>query len=508
MNTRQRLENHCVHRHRETLLREVKRFIRRGHDRDHSDGMEWLWRAGMVQEVLLLSLPHTPSARALQPEFLGVERALWLARAWLVQGAWKFARAIVESIEGRKLETPQAKILASALWNSLGEAPRALSLLSSLSNSELSPLEASWRWQFALTRLHSYSVSRNYSEGLQALTHLQNTEPELVSANFHQLVSLEAYFRGNCGGSSEGKALISQHLKSFPELSKTHPRIFTVMNGVSADLHMKDGDLRTAKSLYLKALRSTSKEADVRSPHSELNYLVQLHCHGLGNARLQKRIEQYPALPPELLNRLSKSKSKDDTMPSSPGRILDRALTAPHLILIDLSNGEGVWEGRLRAETPKEILLAALLLQASRNGIAIPLAFTLLWPDEPWNWFQFTERLAKLVQRLRKEHQIAILRTRNTLRALDLKDLSQKVQVVQGPSRLPSLISEVGLSRDKMGVCPPIRSSQVAEFYQLSRRHAINLLQRWCDQGLIERSGAGPASEYRILAFGAAPLSN
>ncbi len=158
-----------------------------------------------------------------------------------------------------------------------------------------------------------------------------------------------------------------------------------------------------------------------------------------------------------------------------------------------------IHRGRIHPEAPKELLLAAFLLRADLTGLSLTHACSLLWPDEAWNWTQLQERLPKLIQRLRKVHGIPVLRKDDRLQLGNLPPAGL-ILVRDSTSPLPSFLGgRLGQAR-----AAGFAAHQVAQYYQVTRRQAVNLIRKWLDLGWVSRTGKGPGARYQVteLDFG------
>jgi len=571
MNTRQRLEGLCIQRNRAALLREVKRFIRRGSK--GLGGQRGVGRGGQTPvssafftqkrageppgrrergQIAITptgwngfggpACTRTPSARGLSPDVLGTERALWLARAWTQQGAWRFGRDLFERIPAGSIHTPQARVLAAALYLSLGEIENALAALppttawgpalswvkkvgkvgglsppsthpnsvdhisSPQTGDEIQPGESgsggqtwrTWFWQRWLIENECLTIQGDYESALQSLEAIRIHMPELAKANSQHILSLQSYFEGHASSAESGIARLKSTLAAPPNLQSTHPRLFKVNCAVLGDLLVKTGETLAAKNFYLRALHATRRESHVLSPHSELGILIKIQSNELGNDKLKNRLLSYPDIPPALERRMQKMRMGEKfeilgTDPHQPHQ--------PKKISVNLQNGEVTKDGKLRPDCPSELLLAALLLSSGPTGIGIPAVYPLLWPGESWNWFQFPERLSKLLVRLRRHYGIPVERKRNRLRIIHLRSsVIDRIGYFWGLSPLPTFLTTLNQKKKHEHV---FRAEEVARFYGVSRRHSSNLLSQWLSKGWISRRGAGPTSVYLIQIEGA-----
>jgi len=480
--TRLELEQLCRDRKRDALLSGVGRWIKRtrGSDREFSDGMEWLWRAGMFKDVLLLSLPKEPSVNSLKPERLGVERALWVARAWGMLGAAPYAAQIIASVESSHLKTAESKVLAATVLRLVGEHQRALDLLPSPTPPSWS---VGWRWQVDLLRLQSLSTLGKHAEVLEAVQQIQSQDAETVEFNGVHLRAILSAETGKARHPSQGVTLLESMLREYPRLGISHPRIHTYILTSLAQLYRDLGRSADSKKSLFRALHSSSKESAERLPHSEIRLLKLLQSQGWGSEALDARLKCYPYPDPNLIYSLNQPELQ---------RSMSQ-LPADAEIAIHLRNEECWVRGEIRPSTPLELTLASYLARAGQNGIAVSSLYCLLWPNEAWNWFQFAERFSKLVSRLRKTYGISITRKRECLRISSPAERA-KIQIQwQGPE-LPSFLSLI--SAPDHPSFKGFRSAEVAEYYSVSDRHALNLIQSWVEQGWVERQGSGPRVLY------------
>lgn len=485
--SRAEIEQLCVQRKRDELLSAVSRWVKRGGEREYSDGMEWLWRAGMFKEVLLLSIPKNATSQSLNVEKLGPERSLWIARAWSALGAWPFAEQFLRRIPTAALQTPEARALASLVLSSLGYYVEALALL------PRTPLHkewgAGWQWQcrtqemFCLTQLDQAAAVE------KCLDDLKRDAPHLAEANREHLDAIAAYTEGLLKGAPAGVVALQNYLDRLPDLSKTHPRVYAVAVRWLAVFLAKSGQSAAARREFFRALRAVRRESEERLPQSEMQVLALYESAGLSQkATLRRRLQVYPGLTrtsAQLLGLTGKFATQN------------AVLGEPSHSEIHLweGNGECRVGGAIRPTTPLELVLAGIIARAGKNGIGVSLLFCLLWPEEAWNWQQFSERLAKLVSRLRKIYGISIVRRRECL-LLATRREAQKISISFDPSDVPSFLIHLTEAQQKDG----FRSADVARYYDLSDRHALNFVKQWVESGRVLRQGSGPKQVYFFSA--------
>jgi len=247
-------------------------------------------------------------------------------------------------------------------------------------------MTAPWIWNRFLTLLRCQDLLGLYEEALIEVSRFKREQTDLERKNALHLRALEGYFEGAAGRLPEGIARLNDLLLQYPDLGVSHPRVHTYVQRVLGQHLARVGHITQARYAFAKALRSTRTQAGGRSPHAELEILTHYAQSGLAHPRQIRRLLDFPVTSPSLFGKLSSLRS--ELVPTS-----DREGEIAVRWTLDTQSGEMIHKGRIYPESPKELLLAALLVKADITGLSLTHACMLLWRDEAWNWIQLQDRI-------------------------------------------------------------------------------------------------------------------
>ena len=156
-------------------------------------------------------------------------------------------------------------------------------------------------------------------------------------------------------------------------------------------------------------------------------------------------------------------------------------------LVLSLDSNEYLIANKISYHLPLELKMLAHLRCAGQLGVHKNDLKALLWPDEPFSFFQHEGRLTSLVKRLRSHYKMNI-ELKNEVFRLE-KSSQKRVSVFLGPPLKPLF-----LKKNK-----GFQIKDLMSFYSLSKTHSHHYLQEWLDNNWIEKFSKGPYTSYRVI---------
>lgn len=188
------------------------------------------------------------------------------------------------------------------------------------------------------------------------------------------------------------------------------------------------------------------------------------------------KIMNYPGFPPKL---------REIWCEKSP--ILSREYNLPvnqsANLFIDFFANEyrldGVWHWSLS----KELSLLYCVAYAGEQGLSFPKASLSLWPDEPFSYLNFEDRLFKLIKRCKQKYKIEIV----------VRD--QRIYVVE--PKAVGYLGEPKLNKPSfLAKNLRFKAKDVSNYYQIKSSQLSQCLNFWIEKGWIKKQGYGPNTSY------------
>lgn len=131
----------------------------------------------------------------------------------------------------------------------------------------------------------------------------------------------------------------------------------------------------------------------------------------------------------------------------------------------------------------KELSLIYCVAYTKEQGLSFPKASLALWPDEPFSYLNFEDRLFKLIKRCKQKYKVD----------LDVKEQRIYLEAAESVGFLgePKLNKPSFLLKNQH-----FRAKDVSGHYKIKSAQLSHCLNYWIEQGWIKKQGHGPNTSY------------
>ncbi len=465
------LERYCLERRRDLLKRGVRELLHEypEHIEIRNQCLDWLWRAGLQREGIKVALPKGDIGPGdINPEKLGLERALWLMLCLIGQSGWPYAWQWVD--EFSTLRSPNERGLLGGILTELGEYDRAWDFLGDWREDQ--DLQA---W---VIRMFLAWKCEKHVEGAAAAQRFLILIPDEDRITRWWVSCLLNYFLGMQGDAPQYVLGFTEVDRTVSDASSMAPRLFAFTRIWLATLQAKAGNLEAAREEFARSVLWFREKLPDYIPVRVLDTFYWKSKVLPLTASEQDLLLNYPGPPPHLRRFRNQMKRGSNTLlPASAG---------PQVKWKIAPKADEYWiNGQPQLGVPLEIRLLAIIRRSGSLGIHRNLAKALLWPHELRLYFQLDGRLAKLLERLRSVHGIEVETDRECYFLSEGN--SEQIEVDRIAVRPQFLVKQ---GQHDFGW------EDVARHYCLGPTQTRATLRAWALRGWISKRGTGRFTRY------------
>ncbi len=153
-------------------------------------------------------------------------------------------------------------------------------------------------------------------------------------------------------------------------------------------------------------------------------------------------------------------------------------------LFIDLTNDEYFQNGKWHIGLKREVLLLAISKYCEDTGISVNKCSCFLWPDEPYSYLKFEDRLFQLIKRVQKQFSIKLSIRDNKVYLHNSNDL--------GLSTIENTPPQFLINRNQF------TTNDFCEWYHVSPAKAAKYIKLWLYKELVSKEGHGPNTAYSL----------
>ena len=427
---------------------------------------EWLRRLGLYREAYLVIAPKSWNLTKASQDPETARQLLWTAFILRFHGANRYAVQIADRLsfhDSEKLSVLGGIYLTGLDYEkSLKAYRRAYELLPKKN------LDSYFSRALICNLAYSLSSLGHHDEAVKVLSSIK-----IANDDEYWKCSVQIYlgeFHAKAGRFSTAKKILASATKFAlqDEKSLLAEHLFLMQGYVEGAL----GNTDKSTDLFAKAF-DLFYSPDSRAEYWLDCYYLQ-HRLGLADAEKQLTLFSYPDLSEGFRNRPKYVNAVSVWSPQSS------------LILFP-ERDEWIENGAYKLRMSQTLHLLAWLRASGKYGISMERLKPMLWPDELSSYVQLTNRIEKLLGRIKKDYGVTTKVEAGTVKITD-SEINVSVEILRR-SGLPHFLEKN----------PEFEIEQFAQFYGLGLTAARKSLDHEIELGHIELAKVGRKYQYRVL---------
>ncbi len=370
----------------------------------------WLRRVGLTRDAFKMIAPKNWNFEKAKTDPELSKQFLWTARMMNLLGATRFALKIIRN---SNLESFEDYLVAGNIYLTDYDYESALKCFEFACKKANAKEKKLYSFRMGLVGLADCLAGlKRYSEAINQLNQIQVSKDEGLLQGI--LFQAKGEYLAQKGEFKKSFDILNKAQQFFPYEEQSADRAFLYkwLGYVEANL----GNITKSKEYFYKALQILCS-GEYR-PESWLECLYLMHQMNLLPQDQLIILFSYPDLPQQIRKRYSMPSSLSIWMPNS------------EYVLMPFRN-EWIHNGKYHAGMSLSLLLLSHLIVVGDRGLPSQRVKPILWPDEFASFDQLTERLERLLARIKKEWAIST-KTENGIIKIVEGDLSRfSVEVLQ-----------------------------------------------------------------------------
>lgn len=426
---------------------------------------EWYRRLGEFQKGLQLINPGRSLKRVCSTDSTEGKRHLWTARFLNLMGASNFALNILNNLTSFSTEDC---LTIGNIYTTNGRPADGIHYLGQILKND--PQLSTYAHRMGAISYADCLMDLNRAdEAFAVLERVESASKEPLITSI--CLQARGEYNARLGNFEMALKYLEQSLKRIPQSDRTVDYGF--VQKWLGYTYAKLGFEKQAKHAFKEALMTLKK------PHYRPIVWMEVYAlmaqTDLLESNDRKLFETYPERP-------QGQRAFASTI----------ILNSDAAIKIHFDHDEYEMDGNRFLGIPLEIKLLGLMRLCGSWGLSLETAKSILWPDQTYSYPQLSDRIQKLLRRIKTLYKIKITYG-NFLLTLEEESLDR----IQVNATLP--FQSIELKPSFLERAVPFSSKDLGQYYRLGPTQRWKNLASWVDRGWISPQGRHPRISYKIL---------